>query len=244
MKKNYLTYLLLLVSITIQAQVPANDDCAHATVIATTNYTNNQDATNATNNSGGLDVCGSPAWGMNDGVWYKLTGTGGDVNISVTPNGWNCQVDVYSGSCGSFNCVLGLNDGNSNNGQQEQGMFFADDGADFYINIGHWAYDASDPQADSPEGPFSISVNGAILSAQTPQIENLKIFLNTEMQLQVTTDKNIQSIVVYDLLGNEVINKNPNQQKISLDFTSFKSGLYIVKIIAEHKVGVYKIIRR
>jgi len=243
MKKNYLSLLLLLLSFHIYAQVPANDDCAHATVVTSVPYTISADATQATNNDGGLDVCGSPAWGMNDGVWYTFTGNGGDVTVSVTPTGWNCQVDVYTGTCGSFTCVVGINDGSTDG--LEQRTFFADAGVVYFVNIGHWAYDSNNPQADSPEGPYTFSLDGAVLNLSENKIDNLTINYNIDdTNLYLATNNNIEKVIVYDLLGNEIINRTPHQFNTELDFSTLKKGIYLVRVSTATQTGVYKIIRQ
>jgi hypothetical protein len=243
MKKNYLLLVLMLLAYNLQAQVPANDDCANATVVTSVPYNISADATQATNNAGGLDVCGSPAWGMNDGVWYTFTGNGGDVTVSVTPSGWNCQVDIYTGTCGSFSCIMGINDG-STDGLEER-TFFADTGVVYFVNIGHWAYDSNNPQADSPEGPYTFSLSGAVMNVDQNRIDNLTIFYNSDEQnLHIATDKNINQVIVYDLLGNEIINNKPNQTSMDYDFSTLKKGLYLVKISTKTQTGVYKIVRR
>jgi len=242
MKQNFFLLIIWLSAFTMRAQVPANDDCDHAIVIDQANFSMNEDATDATNNNGGLDVCGSPAWGMNDGVWFKLTGTGGDVNLAVVPTGWNCQVDVYSGSCGTFTCVLGLNNGVTD--EQEAGLFFADNGVDYFINVGHWAYDATNPQADSPEGPFSINVNGAILvGVAEQQLDNFAIYLDkTTQQLHLTSGVTLKHVSIYNLTGQQIWSTEANDLQISIDFTTFNKGLYLVKVASETQTGTYKIV--
>ncbi len=241
MKKFYFL-LASLFMLNALGQVPANDDCANATLITSTPYDINQDASAATNNAGGLDVCGSPAWGMNDGVWYTLTGTGGDVSLSVLPSGWNCQVDVYSGSCGNFTCVLGLNDGATD--EMEQGTFFADTNVDYYINIGHWAYDANHPQADSPEGPFTLHVEGALLNIAPNKIDNFNIYLNPANHiLYLSADEQITKVQIFDLSGKEVMKAQPNKMMTNFDLTTYKSGLYLVKVNSLSQSGTYKIIK-
>ncbi len=243
MKKNYLSLLFLVITIGLYAQVPANDDCANATIITAVPYTISADATQATNNTGGLDVCGNPAWGMNDGVWYTFTGNGGDVTVSVTPSGWNCQVDVYTGTCGNFTCVVGINDG-STDGLEER-TFFADAGVIYFVNIGHWAYDSNNPQADSPEGPYTFSLSGAVLNITPNKVDNLNILYNADnLSLSISTDKNIENVIVYDLLGNEILNKTPHQTSVQYDFSMLKKGIYLVKVSTATQTGVYKIIRQ
>ena len=56
---------------------PTNDDCANADVISSLPHNANYDATSATNNAGFISATG--CMDMNDGVWFKMTGDGGDI---------------------------------------------------------------------------------------------------------------------------------------------------------------------
>ena len=141
---------------------PANDNCATATVISTFPYNFNQaDGAYATQ-SAFVTACSSNTNGaMNDGVWYKITGTGCNVTLVVTPTGWDPQVDVYSGSCGTFACVASADDGGS--GGAETITFLAAPGIDYFINVGHYS-----STANNPEGPFTIAATQTCCTAVNP----------------------------------------------------------------------------
>jgi len=237
--KKLILLILTIAVFPVKGQIPSNDDCSNATLITSVPFNENLDATNATNNNGGLDVCGSPAWGMNDGVWYTLTGNGGDVNFQVTPTGWNCQVDVYSGSCGNFTCIMGVNDGITD--EMEQGTFYAEQGIQYFINIGHWAYDPNNPQADNPEGPFTIYVDGAVLKYSNQQIPGLTVkFDPTRSTLFINNNEDIKRVKIFNLSGQEIFKKNYQEQNIKIPFYNFTKGIYILTIQTEHQTGTYK----
>lgn len=55
-------------------------------------------------------------------------------------------------------------------------------------------------------------------------------------------NKNIKTIILFDILGNKVTELNPNSREASIDVTNFASGLYIAKISTESGVGSIKLI--
>ncbi|MEM6317218.1 MAG: choice-of-anchor J domain-containing protein [Bacteroidota bacterium] len=83
---------------------PANDLCANATAIpCPAGLTSTGiDATFATNT--GATTCNSNPVGA--GVWYQLTGSGGLLNVTVNPNEWDAEIQLWSGAnCNSLTCV-------------------------------------------------------------------------------------------------------------------------------------------
>ncbi|OAB78546.1 fibronectin type III domain-containing protein [Cochleicola gelatinilyticus] len=138
------------VTFTTNATPPANDACVDATEVTAFPYTFTQeDAAGATNNDGAIIVtdCGS---GMNDGVWYTLTGDGNEITVTVTPDAWDCELGIYSGDCGTFVCVDNADSGLS--GGAEEITFTSEVGTSYYINVGHWS------TFDNVEDAFDISI--------------------------------------------------------------------------------------
>jgi hypothetical protein len=135
--------------------VPINDACADAIAITTFPYSNTQNAISATNNDGVITAC-SASSAMNDGVWYTVVGNGFDLTVTVdNVEGWDPQVDVYTGTCGSFSCVV-AQDGGGTGGTEQLVIEASALGTTYYINVGHY-----DGTTDQPEGPFRINVTTA-----------------------------------------------------------------------------------
>ncbi len=91
---------------------PANDLCANATPIVTNggNICGTTINAGADNPNGGL-TCGTDADAEGDGVWYTFTGDGQTWNfLFPEASGWDPEVNVYSGSCGTLVCEGGDND--------------------------------------------------------------------------------------------------------------------------------------
>ncbi|KXH84949.1 hypothetical protein AU378_04115 [Chryseobacterium kwangjuense] len=76
--------------------------------------------------------------------------------------------------------------------------------------------------------------------------DNLKVFPNpVQDYLNVSYDKNIISVTVYNAAGQEVIVKVINDSKARVDFSNLTSGIYMVKIIAAGNIiKTVKVIKR
>ena len=90
----------------VQAQAPVNDLCSNATVIA---IGGSQAGTTYGATQDNAAYCQATITGP--GVWYQLTGTGGAIKVSTCANAsFDTKLGVYSGSCGTLNCVAGNDD--------------------------------------------------------------------------------------------------------------------------------------
>jgi hypothetical protein len=99
-------------AVTFRTKV-ANDACAGA-ISLTCGQTVSGSTADATNEA--MAVCGIPdvTTQNTNGVWYKFTGTGGDVTVSTcSANTDDSRIAIYSGACGSLTCVAGNDDNNS-----------------------------------------------------------------------------------------------------------------------------------
>ena len=204
---------------------PANDDCGNAinaTPAPGVPYTNTQDASAATNNGGFVSACTSNS-GMNDGVWYMVTGDGFDHTVVVSPTGWDPEIGVYSGTCGNFTCVASVDVGGS--GSSDTVTFPTTSGTVYYINVGH--YNGS---TDNPEGPFSISVTTSATlgtSDVTKVNKGIKVYPNPFADIVNISDvKDVKSVSVVDLSGKIV--KNFTKPDSKLNLSGLSSGMYLL----------------
>lgn len=120
---------------------PANDLCANATPLpcGTTNLAGTTiNSTNITNSTG--------CYMSNYGVWYTFTGDGDQTTIDVSGvSGFDIEVAIESGSCGSFtnlNC--------EDSGNPESYTFNTVNGTDYYVYVAYWTTGTS-------TGNFTIS---------------------------------------------------------------------------------------
>lgn len=75
---------------------------------------------------------------------------------------------------------------------------------------------------------------------------NFQVYPNPSSNLiNINSDENLKSVTIYDVLGNDILNKNSNQTNDVIDVSQFNSGLYFVKIQFENgRTTTQKIIKK
>ncbi len=215
---------------------PENDDCANAIEVTyPLPYTNTQDATGATNNSGFISCNGN---GMNDGVWYKFTAetVNGDLTIEVRPQGWDAEVAVYTGNCNNLNCVSRADVGGTN--VRETINFTPVSGTDYYINIGYWS-----DSNDGNEGPFTITVSGDITGVDKLNKNDFKFYPNPSKSI-IYWDSNrpVEKIQITNLSGQIIMTlKKPVTPYFNI--SNLNKGIYFINVFIDGKQATYKIIK-
>jgi subtilisin-like proprotein convertase family protein len=113
---------------------PANDDCADAVDVGcgvtVTGTTIGANADAAAGTCQGVD-------NTSPGVWYRLIGTGDQVNLSTCGTAVDTKIHVYAGSCNSLSCVAANDDGPNPPcaGFSSQLLFTSLPGVSYYIMV-------------------------------------------------------------------------------------------------------------
>ncbi len=215
---------------------PSNDDCANALAISGTSFPFNAsyDATAATNNAGSISV--SSCIDINDGVWYTVTGDGGDITITVSPTAWDAAITVYEGSCGTFTCVEDKNIGGP--GSVEAVVFTSIIGTTYYINIGH------PDTTDAPEGVFNLAITSSTLSIDDIVAKGFYYYPNpVENILKMNANESINQVSLYSILGREIKKLTQEDLSVELDMSNLPSGTYFVRVLIGNSSGSFKIIK-
>lgn len=214
---------------------PVNDACETATNIAAFPFTDTVDATGATNNGGSITSCANV---MNDGIWYTVTGDGGDITINATSEGdWDGQLGVYTGSCGTFTCYATIDDGFE--GDTETIVITASEvGTVYYINFGQYA------TADNPEGVATVEVTTTALGVDGNDFKNFTAYPNPVKDiLNLSYSQNITNVAVFNLLGQQVIVKEINASQSQVDMSGLAAGTYLVKVLAGDAIKTIKVVK-
>lgn len=224
---------------------PANDDCANATVAASLPYTNTQlDAAAATNNDGFIDPengsCGTN--GMNDGVWYTFTpSTTGVVDVSITNvSGWDPEVAIYSGSCGTFTCE-GRADSAGSGGSETLSAIAVTSGVQYWINVGYYS-----DLTNSSEGPFQIDISDVTLGLDNVDSPAAFTYYPNPVKntLNLNAQNTIEQVAMYNMLGQEVLRATPNAIDSELDMSSLQTGTYFVKVTIANVTKTIRVIKQ
>ena len=221
---------------------PANDNCADASGINTLPFNSVGDATFATNTGGFLapSGCGS----MNDGVWYTFTtDAAGTIDIALTGvTGWDPEIAIYSGSCGTFTCVDNADSNGSGSGESLTNIS-VDASTQYWINIGYFS-----GTTDSSEGSYTLDVSTSdtttVLSTDDNTLQGFSLFPTVvKEELKFTSQNTVDQITIFSLLGQKVFSSSPNSANSQVNLASLRAGIYIVKVKVGSATATYKIIK-
>lgn len=89
-----------------------------------------------------------------------------------------------------------------------------------------------------------ITVNLASLGIKEIESNNLKIYPNpVKDKISISNSADIEKIELYDLIGQKIFTNSFLTNKITIDLTNYKSGVYLLKIFSEGKVYANKVIK-
>lgn len=133
---------------------------------------------------------------------------------------------------GSFNTTLIPVSTNNDNALLSQ-LFDIDNDGDldlFYYNATQFAWHRNNSAQLSNN---EINVNNVLRAYPNP----LKDLLN------ISYDKEITSLSIYDLLGQEVVSIAINNNESTVDVSNLASGTYLVKVTSNNEVKTFKVIK-
>lgn len=83
-----------------------------------------------------------------------------------------------------------------------------------------------------------------VLSSDSFNVSSVKLYPNpTSNILNIEANANVQNVIVYNVLGQEVMNRETNGTSISLDVSSFNNGIYVIKTLIDGNVSSTKFIK-
>jgi hypothetical protein len=84
----------------------------------------------------------------------------------------------------------------------------------------------------------------ATASADTFNTSNVRLYPNpTSTSLTIEAKDAIENIAIYNVIGQEVISKNPMSNKMTLDVSNLQNGLYFVNTTIDGKTATTKFIK-
>ena len=205
--------------------IPSNDDCNGALdlVIGETLEAFNELATTSVE---------TPACNDEDraDVWFTFnSGSYTSVDI-ITDAGYNLQ--LWSGTCGALTQVVGACDSGS----------LVDipvtTSTDYYVQV--W----SCASCRLATGLFDILVQDGLLSTQDNLFEGFSMYPNpVNSILNFKANQNITSIDIYNLLGQSVIQSEPNETFVNVNMSNFQTAMYVVEIKIGEQTATYKFVK-
>ena len=90
----------------------------------------------------------------------------------------------------------------------------------------------------------NFQITSATLGTENNTLEGFTLYPTIVKEaLNFNSQKNVEAIAVYNLLGQEVYKGMPNANSSSINLSSLRPGVYLVKVTAEGLIGSYKIIK-
>ncbi|MBS1534835.1 MAG: T9SS type A sorting domain-containing protein [Bacteroidetes bacterium] len=217
---------------------PANDDCtgAESITVGTAFADFAVVGTNASASSTTGLTFNCQTNRKND-VWYSFTvPASGSFTVETDTNTGTAMTDsvvsVFSGTCGALTEV-GCDDDTGNGNFSKVSVTGQNPGDTLYIGV--WTYGTGN------DGEFQLSVYDPTAATSSFDNANFTYYPNpVDTVLNLSYVKNISSVSVYNLLGQEVMTKTSNNLT-QVDMTHLASGTYLVKVASDNQVKTIKI---
>ncbi|NBL64276.1 T9SS type A sorting domain-containing protein [Flavobacterium sp. NST-5] len=230
---------------TVVACPPANDVCANAIpltpgALISSNplVGSNLGATN--DSSEPLPTCDAFDF-ANSGkdVWYSVVvPASGELTVETATVAGTTMTDsgveVYSGTCGAITSVLcNADDGDGNFSKVV--MTGLTPASTLLVRV--WGYNGQ-------SGQFQISAYDASLSNEKFDFSSFKAYPNPVKDiLNLSFTENITEAAVFNLLGQQVLDKKLNTNNAQLDMSQLPQGTYLVKLNIDGALKTIKVIK-
>ncbi|MFN8275657.1 MAG: T9SS type A sorting domain-containing protein [Flavobacteriaceae bacterium] len=220
---------------------PANDDCSGAESItvgtAFADFAVVGTTASASTVSGLTYNCQTNR--KND-VWYSFTvPASGSVTVETDTSAGTSVTDtvlsVFTGTCGSLTEV-GCDDDTGNGNFSITNVTGLTPGDTVYVGVWTWG--------TSADGEFQVSVYDPTAATSSFDNANFTYYPNpVDTVLNLNYVKNISSVSVFNLVGQEVMAKTSNNLT-QIDMSHLASGTYLVKVTSDNQVKTIKINKR
>jgi hypothetical protein len=224
---------------------PANDDCSAAIEITVGGTIDSFPVTGTTvsaTTTAGLPVLSCVPTNRSNDVWYSVVvPASGSLTIETAPAAGTLMTDsvltIFSGTCGSL-VEIGCDDDSSTNGNFSLEVLTGLTPGDV-IYIGVWRY------GTTLDGEFQVSAyDASLLSNSSFENENFRSYPNPVKDvLNLSYNKTISNVSVFNLLGQEVMIKSINANQSQIDMSALTVGTYLVKVTADNQVMTIKVIK-
>lgn len=230
-------------ALTQMACPPANDECENA--IALTPAGDYAAGAVESTIVGATASAGAPAPGcaqyLGSDVWYSVEiPDSGSITIETGPaqgiTTFDSGVAVYSGSCGTLTLIECDDDDAATGNFSLISLSGRTPGEIIYIRV--WEYFNDETE------PFSISAWDASLGTSTFDGDSFKAYPNPVTHvLNLSYAGTIETVEVFNLMGQQVTGKTINQTDYALDMSSLPSGTYLVKMSSEGASKTVKVLK-
>ncbi|WP_223033253.1 T9SS type A sorting domain-containing protein [Hanstruepera marina] len=234
-------------NVTCAANVPApaNDLCVNAEALTLDVQAAGTTAGATDDSTGNVDDTTCDSFTFKSDVWYSFVAPAdGDVGIMTAITGTSDQanVAVYP-DCNQLDAdSLGCSDGNGGEMLDVTGLTA---GNTYYVRV--WSDGVAARQGNfRTEGTFTITVSDATLSTEdfTVSSDLFTYYPNpVNSNLTLNAQRDITNVVVYNMLGQQVMRSTPNTVNSEVNMTTLNPGAYFVQVTVDNKTETIRIIK-
>ena len=165
------------------------------------------------------------SWGYNYGGQLGL-GTSGNTSDVYIPTQVGTSLDSNIISAGGYHALVKNSDG-----------FIRGTGSNVVGQIGDGTF--------VQKNTFTyISCYPSALSNEDFALNGLKVFPNpVNNKLNFSLEKEITTVSVYNLLGQEILSKSLSNNETSIDVSNLSAGTYLVRVTSDNEIKTLKIIK-
>ncbi len=221
---------------------PANDTCDTAIAIqAATTCTNPTIGTNSAASDSGVPDPGCGSYQGGD-IWFSVTiPSSGNLTIETTRVANSSVSDtgmaVYEGSCNGLNLIECDDDDSTDGYFSLVSLSGRTPGETIYIRV--WEY------GNNSFGEIGVCAYDSSVSISENSIEGLQFYPNPVTDLiTIRADKVLDKIVIYNMIGQEVIVVNNNKTNAQIDMSHLQKGVYFVKVSADKTLTAFKVVKQ
>jgi len=218
---------------------PSNDEVGDA--VALTLDASVQGTTEGATQDGSQDQPACDLFGSIADVWYTVTlAEEGDLQIVTTISGNSDQanVTVYTSDSGLEDDEVTAFCSDDSGGETISGNLVA---GTYYIRV--WSDGVASTRT---EGTFDIVANFTGLSIN--DFDNPKLFQYypnpVKNVLTLNGQRNIESIYIYNMLGQEVMYSQPQALDSQLDMSKLQSGTYFMQVTVGTTIQTVRVIKQ
>jgi subtilisin-like proprotein convertase family protein len=171
-------------------------------------------------------------------VWYTITGDGGDLTVLVDAASEDQQIGIFE-SADCTGITLGSCDFSADGFQNPESVTFPSiNGATYYIQVGAWI-DSGAPST------FDITVTSS-LSTDSFETNEFSYYPNpVENTLTLNAaSSNIQNVVMFNMLGQQVMQVTPNSLNSKLDMSNLQTGTYFVRVTVANVTKTIRVVKQ
>lgn len=224
---------------------PANDDCANAVAITpagTLAESAIDGTTSGATASQGIPAPGCASYSGGD-VWYStVVPASGELTIETKASStgiatFDSGMAIYSGTCGNLTLVDCDDDDADTDNFSKIVLTGRTPGEVVYIRVWEYSNDEYEPFAI---GAYSTSLG-------TPSVDNadFRVYPNpTSDILNLSHTGNINSVEVFNLLGQQVFAKAVNQNEYVLNMSDLPAGTYLIRLSSEGASKTVKVLKK